>query len=212
MTERLFDAAAKAFESEELGKQHADGWGCWPTTVQEKVVGLLDGRVYDTILDLGCGPGNYALLLKGWSQYFAVDQSEAWLGIAKRRLGHQVAGVEFKRSWIEEYDHPGKVDLALCIDVFQHHAQPVALADKLVTFDAKFLCFNLMVTDKKRSEDFLWDDWGKLSEGMTPALADNLVVKMTNMMPGKLAGRVDLPYGDPLPQLTWRCYLLEKIG
>ena len=209
MTDRIFEAAVQAFESVELGKQHAEGWGCWPTSVQEKVLELLDGRVFDTVLDLGCGPGNYALLLKGWSRYVGVDQSEAWLGLARKRLAN-LLGVELHQAWIEEYKPDGGFDLALCVDVFQHHAHPVALADKLVALDVSYLCFNLMVTDRKQPEDFLWDDWGKLSEGITVTQADQLVQKMMNAMPARLVGRVDLPYGHPLPQLTWRCYLLEK--
>ncbi len=209
--DRLFAGAKMAFQDVELGRQHSGGWGSQPMMIQEKIVSLVGGRTYDIILDLGCGPGNYAFLLNGWSRYVAVDQSKVWLELAQKRLAFRKPGVEFHRSWIEDFEYNDRIDLLLCVDVFQHHAKPMELAEKLCEFDFHLLCLNLMVTSGKEPEDFLWDEWGKLSEGMTGTQAKAVVRRIEKLVPARVVGRSDLPYGHPLPQLTAQCYVLEKM-
>ena len=208
---RLFVAAWMAFEDEGLGRQHSDMWSQIPTEEQRQVLKLLGSRKFDTVLDLGCGPGWYAFVLKGWKRYVGVDQSEVWLNLARQNTA-SLQGVELVQSWVEEVDFSDHADLGLCIGVFQHYARPMKLLEKICSLDISHFCFNLMVTSKEKAEDFLWDEWGKISEGIPIEAAARFVKRAEALLPGKVVGQVDRPYGMPLPQLTWQCYLLERTG
>lgn len=208
---RLFIAAWKAFEDEGLGRQHSDMWSQIPTEEQRQVLELLGSRQFDTVLDLGCGPGWYAFVLSGWKRYVGVDQSAVWLRLAKANTA-SLTGVELIHSWVEDLDFADEADLGLCIGVFQHHARPRELLEKICSLNVRYLCFNLMVTNNEKSEDFLWDEWGKISEGMPKQAAKAFVKRAMKLLPGKVVGKADRPYGMPLPQLTWECYLLERIA
>ncbi|MBA4120536.1 MAG: ArsR family transcriptional regulator [Isosphaera sp.] len=80
-----------------------------------------------TIADLGCGTGNAAeLLAPVVSRVIAVDQNEAMLDAARKRLsGH--ANIDFRRGDLESLPlASAEVDAAVCVLVLHHVPQPEA--------------------------------------------------------------------------------------
>jgi ArsR family transcriptional regulator len=78
-----------------------------------------------TVADIGCGTGNAAEVLAPLvSRVIAVDQSEAMLGAAKKRL-KGIENVEFLRGDVEKLPlKDSSVDAAVCVLVLHHIDDP----------------------------------------------------------------------------------------
>lgn len=79
------------------------------------------------VADLGCGTGNASELLAPYVQkVIAVDQSEAMLAAARKRLVG-TANVEFTAGSLDRLPLPDRsVDAAVCVLVLHHLVQPAA--------------------------------------------------------------------------------------
>ncbi len=78
-----------------------------------------------TVADLGCGTGNIAeLLCPVVARVIAIDQSDAMLAAARKRLG-SVPNVEWKQgSLLDLPIASGSVDAAACVLVLHHIDEP----------------------------------------------------------------------------------------
>lgn len=80
-----------------------------------------------TVADIGCGTGNAAEVLAPLVQkVVAIDQSDAMLGAARKRL-KCVQNVEFVRAGVESLPlQNASVDAAVCVLVLHHIEDPLA--------------------------------------------------------------------------------------
>jgi len=83
----------------------------------EKLMGLLDLRGNESVLDVGCGPGHITALLAGATtgKVLGTDLSEAM--IEEARSGHP--GIEFRRVPAEHLDFEGEFDAVFCNSALQ---------------------------------------------------------------------------------------------
>jgi len=66
------------------------------------------------VLDLGCGPGRYALpLTRLGCRVTGVDRTEGFLAEARRRAAEAGAEIELLRADMREFERPGAFDLAI---------------------------------------------------------------------------------------------------
>jgi ubiquinone/menaquinone biosynthesis C-methylase UbiE len=88
--------------------------------LHQKVLSYLERegwlRKGETAIDIGCGPGTYALLLSKYARWVTcLDYSKGMLDKAKEEAAHKgIANIDF---WLEPWEdvHPKKeYDLALC--------------------------------------------------------------------------------------------------
>jgi SAM-dependent methyltransferase len=87
-------------------------------TVWEEIVGR-------TVLDFGCGPGIEAVEMaeRGAHRVIGIDIRQKWLQMAEARA--QAAGVADRCTFAKTWEAP--VDVILCIDCFEHFADPAAI-------------------------------------------------------------------------------------
>ncbi len=97
---------------------------------RSKIDVLLGPQVWDhvagrTVLDFGCGPGVEAVEIagRGAARVIGIDVRSTWLQMAAARA--QAAGVGDRCTFTARWDEP--VDLILCIDCFEHFADPAAV-------------------------------------------------------------------------------------
>src|SRR5437867_8446147 len=102
-----------------------------PAYVGRSKLEILFGRsIWDeiagrTVLDFGCGPGLEAVEMaqRGATHVIGLDIREKWLTQAKTRAN--AAGVAdrciFEKTWSEP------VDVIVCLDSFEHFADPAAI-------------------------------------------------------------------------------------
>ena len=83
----------------------------------EKLMGLLDMRGNESILDVGCGPGHITALLAGTTtgKVLGTDVSEAM--IEEARSSHP--GIEFRSVAAEDLDFEGEFDAVFCNSALQ---------------------------------------------------------------------------------------------
>ncbi len=129
--------------------------------VEAHVDKMLEGIPHDTILDLGCGTAQYAMLIPDWKGYVGLDESEYMLKLAGERL----ASIE--RTWMLAQDSildhrfgtkEDPFDLCLCLEVSPHYSDPLGLLDFVLSnYRARY--FLLSVEAHERSDtvecDFL---------------------------------------------------------
>lgn len=97
---------------------------------RSKMEVLLGPRVWDhvvgrTVLDFGCGPGIEAVEMaqRGARRVIGIDLRQKWLQMANARA--EAAGVTGCCTFAKTWDEP--VDVILCIDCFEHFADPAAI-------------------------------------------------------------------------------------
>jgi small RNA 2'-O-methyltransferase len=81
-----------------------------------------------SVLDLGCGPGEFLSLLIGHDQFrriVGVDSSAAVIKNARERLGHHVTGAEprirlVQASFLEAHEDLKGFDVATLIEAIEH--------------------------------------------------------------------------------------------
>ncbi|MCB9846573.1 MAG: methyltransferase domain-containing protein [Phycisphaeraceae bacterium] len=78
-----------------------------------------------TVADLGCGTGNAAEQIAPYvGQVVAVDQSDAMLGAARRRLS-DLSNIEYREGSLESLPLPdASVDATICLLVLHHLEEP----------------------------------------------------------------------------------------
>lgn len=97
---------------------------------RSKMEVLLGPRVWDhivgrTVLDFGCGPGVEAVEMaeRGAARVIGIDLRQKWLQMAAKRA--EAAGVADRCTFAKTWNEP--VDVILCIDCFEHFAEPAAI-------------------------------------------------------------------------------------
>ena len=109
------------------------------------------------LLDIGCGSGRYARIIRGWRVYLGIDSAEAMIELAS------VLTDEFPKRKIEVIRgdalammRAGEIaqhDLALCIQMVQHYECPFLMAaDVLANAPAKHVLITFDVHDREPGE------------------------------------------------------------
>jgi|TARA_R110000737_G_scaffold352224_1_gene397345 2-polyprenyl-3-methyl-5-hydroxy-6-metoxy-1,4-benzoquinol methylase len=84
---------------------------------------LTDGKLYNSVLDLGCGDGSLSMAFVGkCKELTLVDFSSDMIGLAKERLNshNSHTKISFYQSSIEEFEQDEKYDLILLFGVLAH--------------------------------------------------------------------------------------------
>lgn len=81
------------------------------------ILGFLHGLEYQSVLDIGCGPGEYAELAHG--PYLGIDTSESFIQSCRKRFAHDPTKV-FVHADATTVRVPGRYDLALLNSVMHH--------------------------------------------------------------------------------------------
>ena len=81
------------------------------------VTGFLRGLEYQSLLDIGCGPGEYAELAHG--PYLGIDTSESFIRSCRERFAQDPTKV-FMHADATTVQVPGRYDLALLNSVMHH--------------------------------------------------------------------------------------------
>lgn len=104
--ERFWEAAAASLFDEEA----------WRTAAADarRLFEWLDLDRGSSVLDLGCGPGRYALpLARLGCEVTGVDRTEAFLEEARRRAVEDGVDLELVRADMREFVRPGAFDVAI---------------------------------------------------------------------------------------------------
>jgi SAM-dependent methyltransferase len=91
--------------------------------------------VAGTVLDLGCGPGEITCELAARRSdlaFVGIDHSSAAIAKAHKNISRRgLANVRFECGNVEQYEPPGRVELATLFDSFHHLIQPASLVRRL---------------------------------------------------------------------------------
>jgi SAM-dependent methyltransferase len=87
----------------------------------------------DSILDIGCGPGQFALFLqdKGFRRYLGLDLSEVAVKMAREKC----PSFEFIRSDIYESSilEDGAFDIVICLEVLEHLEKDIEILKRIAS-------------------------------------------------------------------------------
>ena len=137
----------------------------------DQIVALLGLRADQTVIDMGCGTGAFAIhAAKRCRKIYAVDVSKAMLRCARRKAGKaKLNNIEFHRGGFLTYDHQASPADAIVSTVVLHHlpdfwklvglkrlAQMCKPGGKLYLFDVVFFPnVRLHLADKHRPNFFV---------------------------------------------------------
>jgi len=117
-------------------KNHFDAYaGQWSSRLSShnynarfRLVGRLCPENVDSVVDLGCGTGDYSKLFNGMSRYVGLDNSTEMIKTAKKLYKDQ----EFLVGDVANTDLPSEsFDLGLAIGLFEYLEFPNEVADEL---------------------------------------------------------------------------------
>lgn len=93
----------------------------------EKLIRLLALRGTESVLDVGCGPGNVTSMLAGRTsgRVVGVDPSDAMIREARSRF----ADIEFRLIAAEDLDYNGDFDVVFCNSALQWFTDPAGSVD-----------------------------------------------------------------------------------
>ena len=84
---------------------------------KRQITGFLRGLEYQSLLDIGCGPGEYVELAHG--PYLGIDTSESFIETCRKRFAGDPTKV-FIHADATTVEVPGRYDLALLNSVMHH--------------------------------------------------------------------------------------------
>lgn len=96
------------------------------------VTGFLHGMEYRSLLDIGCGPGEYVALARG--PYLGIDTSASFIANCRQRFGNDPAK-QFIHADATSISVPRQYDLALLNSVLHHLTDEET--ERLVTWVAR---------------------------------------------------------------------------
>jgi SAM-dependent methyltransferase len=115
-----------------------DGRGSMPEGVPEayrnksKLAQLLGPGIWDevrgkVVVDFGCGEGREVVELAehGARQVVGIDTRQAWLDHAAELAAKR--GVADRCAFVQHLSAPNTADLIICLDAFEHFAEPAAI-------------------------------------------------------------------------------------
>ena len=99
-----------------------------------------------TVVDIGCGPGHYAIALakSGADKVVGIDFAESMLDLARKHALE--AGVAHKCNWMNcdfiQYPVDQRFDYAIVMGVMDYIAQPRPLVEKILSVTARRAFFS----------------------------------------------------------------------
>lgn len=127
MATRYFDRNAESYES----NRQSGLLGWMVAKEQRQIMGMLDVRKGERVLDCGCGPGTYGKLIKGkGGKYVGIDISRNMVKEARRN------GMDARLCAIEDFQFSKKFDKVLISGSLEFCKEP-AIAIKQSVMNLK---------------------------------------------------------------------------
>lgn len=133
---------------------------------EQQIRRALNGRVCRHVLDVGCGPGFFSVLLARLGyEVTAVDYTENMLAEARKNAAHYGVDIDFRRMDAQKLDfEDGIFDLVISRNVLWNLEQPeqayrewlrvLKLNGTLMNFDGNFYYY---VTDAEYGDRTRWE-------------------------------------------------------
>ena len=140
--------AVKAWDDQEACKVQSDLWAEDKNklAVERSVALLLQSYGADSVLDLGCGCGRFALACT-YKRYLGIDQSLNMVELAQMNT-RKIAGCKFLNEDVLNYSLTAWFDIAILIHVLQHTTDPELFIKRVLdNYGATRWIFTILVND-----------------------------------------------------------------